>query len=49
MNHQNYLETINQILEFDFSEAAFADAISQQFEFVTYQAGDLNDRDTQLQ
>ena len=49
MNRQHYLETIETVLAWDLPEEAFADAISQQFEFVTYQRGDVNDRDIQLQ
>ncbi len=49
MNHQNYLETINTVLAWDLPDEAFAEAISQQFVYVTYQTGDVNDRDTQLQ
>ena len=49
MNRQHYLETIEKVLTFDLPEAAFADAINQQFAYITYQTGDVNDRDTQLQ
>lgn len=49
MNRQHYLETINTVLAWDLPEEAFADAISQQLAYVTYQSGDINDRDIQLQ
>ena len=49
MNRQHYQETIETVLAWDLSEEAFADAISQQFAYVTYQSGDINDRDTELQ
>ena len=49
MNRQHYLETINTVLAWDLPEEAFAEAISQQFAYVTYQSGEDNDQDTQLQ
>ena len=49
MNRQHYLETIETVLAWDLPDEAFAEAISQQFAYITYQTGDVNDRDTQLQ
>ena len=49
MNRQHYLETIETVLAWDLPEEAFAEAISQQFEYVTYQTGDVNDYDPSLQ
>ena len=49
MNRQHYLETIETVLTWDLPDEVLADAIKQQFAYVTYQTGDLNDRDTQLQ
>ena len=49
MNRQHYLETIETVLAWDLPEEAFADAINQQFAYITNQLGDVNDRDTQLQ
>ena len=49
MNRQHYLETIETVLAWDLPLEAFAEAISQQLAYVTYQTGDLNDRDFQLQ
>ena len=49
MNRQHYLETIETVLAWDLPDEVFAEAISQQFAYVIYQTGDVNDRDTQLQ
>lgn len=49
MNRQHYLETIEIVLAWDLPEEAFADAIYQQFAYLTYQTGDINDRDSSLQ
>ena len=49
MNRQHYLETIETVLGWDLPDEAFAEAISQQFAYLTYQLGELNDRETQLQ
>ena len=49
MNHQHFQETIETVLAWDLPDEVFAEAISQQFAYITYQTGDSNDRDTQLQ
>ena len=49
MNRQHYLETIETVLAWDLPDESLADAISQQFAHITYQSGDVNDRDTQFQ
>ena len=49
MNRQHYLETIETVLAWDLPEEVLADAINQQFAYITYLTGDENDRDSQLQ
>lgn len=49
MNRQHYLETIETVLAWDLPEEALADAINQQFAFITHRTGDVNDQDTSLQ
>jgi|GEM_PF-1370104 len=49
MFHQHYLETIETVLDWDLPEEALADAITQQFAFITNRTGDNNDQDALLQ
>ena len=49
MFHQHYLEAIETVLDWDLPEEAFADAINQQFAFITNRTGDENDQDSSLQ
>jgi hypothetical protein len=49
MYHQHYLEAIETVLDWDLPEEAFADAINQQFAFITNRTGDDNDQDSSLQ
>lgn len=49
MYHQHYLEAIETVLTWDLPEEALADAINQQFSFITYRSGDVNDQDPSLQ
>lgn len=49
MFHQHYLETIETVLSWDLSEEALADAINQQFAFITYMTGETNDQDSSFQ
>ena len=49
MNRQHYLETIEAVLAWDLPDEALADAINQQFAYMTNQTGDVNDYDQSLQ
>lgn len=49
MYNQHYLEAIETVLAWDLPEEALADAINQQFTFITYRSGDINDQDSSLQ
>ena len=49
MNRQHYLETIEAVLAWDLPDEALADAINQQFAYMTNQTGDVNDQDSSLQ
>lgn len=49
MYHQHYLEAIEVVLAWDLPEEALADAINQQFTFITHRTGDINDQDLSLQ
>ena len=49
MNRQHYLETIETVLAWDLPDEALADAINQQFAYMTNQTGDVNDYDQSLQ
>ena len=49
MNRQNYLDAIETVLAWDLPEEALADAINQQFTFITNKTGDFNDQDSSLQ
>ncbi len=49
MYHQHYLEAIETVLAWDLPEEALSDAINQQFTFITYRSGDVNDQDSSLQ
>ena len=49
MNLQHYLETIETVLAWDLPDEVLADAINQQFAYMTNQIGDVYDHDAQLQ
>ena len=49
MNRHHYLETIETVLAWDLPDEALANAIHQQFTYITYRIGDLDDQDAQLQ
>ena len=49
MNRQHYLETIETVLAWDLPDEAFAEAINQQFAYMTNLTGDVNDQDSSLQ
>lgn len=49
MNRQQYLDVIETVLAWDLPEEAIADAIKQQFAFITNRTGDVNDQDSSLQ
>ena len=49
MNRQHYLETIETVLAWDLPDEVLADAINQQFAYITYLTGDVNDYDQSLQ
>jgi len=49
MYHQHYLEAIETVLAWDLSDEVLADAINQQFAFITHPTGDVNDQDSSLQ
>ena len=49
MNRQHYLDVIETVLAWDLPEEAIADAISQQFAFITNRTGDVNDQDSSIQ
>ena len=49
MNRQHYLETIETVLAWDLPDEALADAINQQFAYMTNSTGDVNDQDSSLQ
>lgn len=49
MYHQPYLEVVETVLAWDLPEEALADAINQQFAFMTHQSGDADDQDSLLQ
>ena len=49
MNRQHYLETIETVLAWDLPDEVLADAINQQFAYMTNQTGDVNDQDSSLQ
>ena len=42
MNRQHYLETIEAVLAWDLPDEALADAIYQQFAFITNRTGEVN-------
>lgn len=49
MYNQHYLEAVETVLSWDLPEEAFAEAINQQFAFITQRSGDANDQDSSLQ
>ena len=49
MYRQHYLDVIETVLAWDLPEEAIADAINQQFAFITNRTGDVNDQDSSLQ
>ena len=49
MNRQHYLETIEAVLAWDLPDEVLADAINQQFAYMTNQTGDVNDQYSSLQ
>jgi len=49
MYHQHYLEAVETVLAWDLSDEVLANAIAQQFAFITHQSGDVNDQDPSLQ
>ena len=49
MNRQHYLETIETVLAWDLPDEVLADAINQQFAYIAYLTGDVNDYDQSLQ
>ena len=48
MYHHHYLEAIETVLAWDLPDEVIADAINQQFAYISHQSGDLNDRDSML-
>ena len=42
MNRQHYLETIETVLAWDLPDETLADAIYQQFAFITNRRGEVN-------
>lgn len=42
MNRHHYLETIETVLAWNFPEEALANAIHQQFAFITNRTGDID-------
>jgi len=49
MNRQHYLDAIETVLAWDLPDEALADALHQQFTYITLRTGDLDDQDSQLQ
>ncbi len=49
MNHQHYLDAIETVLTWDLPDEALADAFHQQFTYIKFRNGDLDDQDSQLQ
>ena len=49
MYHLHYLEAIETVLNWDLPDEVLADAINQQFAFITHQSGDIYDQDSSLQ
>ena len=49
MYHQDYLEVIETILNWDLPDEAFTDAVNQQFAFIASRSGDVYDQNTSLQ
>jgi hypothetical protein len=49
MYHQHYLEAVEAVLAWDLPDEALADAINQQFAFITHRSGDQDDQDSSLQ
>jgi hypothetical protein len=49
MNHQHYLDAIETVLTWDLPEEALAEALHQQFTYIAFRTGDLDDQDSQLQ
>ena len=49
IKRQHYLETIETVLAWDLPDEVLADAINQQFAYMTNQTGDVNDYDQSLQ
>jgi len=49
MNRQHYLDAIETVLAWDLPDESLADAFHQQFTYITFQTGDQDDQDSQLQ
>ena len=47
MNRQHYLEMIETVLAWDLPDEALANAIYQQFAYITNRTGDSDNEDTQ--
>lgn len=49
MYNQPYLEAVETVLTWDLPEEALADAINQQFAFITHRTGEADDQNSLLQ